>query len=501
MQYALTFCKQGEWREITPAMRSLLSVLFETVGQTKLVEDCNQLLRDRETRDAPSKALARFSSWATPVDHGLLQRHGRADIEVNSSAAVDPNFEADRIFVAKHTTDDASDKGVPLRKVLGAQKWTTYNAQTVRETYSHIHLFLHARRNNCWQQVGNFWMVQLLPEFQLFRDTRSDRVYFTIKVFEAAAVAWPMVQVANNMWRMDMTVTQLTWFVLLDLDSVQVMTAKVMSPVRMSLSGWSPSQDSTLFESTGPAEGLLPWLGRSGFRGIQEHTLKKLMSHLAIPRLELADAPDMSASDGLALAIMRWLSDELDMESAIGALAGRRRLDDQRSGSYVDDLTEEAVLDVAIIGDQREMKAFVKDHSVQKKLQWTHSAATKKFVEKLWGKMEVLAKSGAAARAQHKIMAEEAEKTKVARAAWRAKLLNDPKKMVLESKPVEAHCLADELNGRFLLSYPGERRKSFSWTTRGVEEAAQLSLSHMWRWAEKHTGAQPPPEVDLTLIA
>jgi hypothetical protein len=57
--------------------------------------------------------------------------------------------------------------------------------------------------------------------------------------------------------------------------------------------------------------------------------------------------------------------------------------------------------------------------------------------------------------------------------------------------PSFAHCFVDDANGRYVVTYRAQR-KSYSWTQRGVVEAARCVLRTAWEWHELATGEVCP---------
>ena len=55
-----------------------------------------------------------------------------------------------------------------------------------------------------------------------------------------------------------------------------------------------------------------------------------------------------------------------------------------------------------------------------------------------------------------------------------------------------SNIFVDDACGRFLVSYGGEDRRSFSWTKRGMKEAQVHALRFLWDAHERHTGEKCP---------
>lgn len=79
---------------------------------------------------------------------------------------------------------------------------------------------------------------------------------------------------------------------------------------------------------------------------------------------------------------------------------------------------------------------------------------------------------------------------------WWNSITGDPD-FIVEHKPGPARLFTDQWNGRFRLSYPGEKPKSVSWTVKGQRAASLEALRQMWAWHTARTGQEPPIPLDV----
>lgn len=79
---------------------------------------------------------------------------------------------------------------------------------------------------------------------------------------------------------------------------------------------------------------------------------------------------------------------------------------------------------------------------------------------------------------------------------WWNSITGDPE-FILENKPAPARLFTDQWNGRFRLSYPGEKPRSVSWTVKGQRAASLEALRVMRAWHTASTGQQPPIPLDV----
>jgi len=67
-----------------------------------------------------------------------------------------------------------------------------------------------------------------------------------------------------------------------------------------------------------------------------------------------------------------------------------------------------------------------------------------------------------------------------------------------KSLPIGARAYADDLNGRWRLSFRGHT-KSISWTAAGAEKAAAAAIRQVWAWSVQQGTGDTPAAVLKTL--
>lgn len=194
VQWCLKFAEASEWQVPTPQFKAFLSAMFCGIGQTKIVEDSIGVLRDTETRAAPSKQIAHFNEWHSVVAAGLLSKYDREEVKLLTGATEDrQHFNSDTLFQRAHAADGSGDS-VDLRGISKTQSWTTYNAQSIKQRVADTILLLELHASGRWELADVAWHVQALPEGQIMADRRDRTLFLVVKTFESAALAWPAKQ-------------------------------------------------------------------------------------------------------------------------------------------------------------------------------------------------------------------------------------------------------------------------------------------------------------------
>lgn len=165
------------------------------------------------------------------------------------------------------------------------------------------------------------------------------------------------------------------------------------------------------------------------------------------------------------------------------------------------ELDEEVVNDVCLVGEVPEVKKIMKTRTSQVEARRESRQRVKQVVALAYGSVKEVAatarQAAAAKRAAAKGAAGKAKEVEKLRSRWLADLRADPKGVVVRECPAGASIFPDSNNGRFLVSARDRSRKSYSWTVRGMDEAARLALTQAWLWSEEIHGIPPPPHVCL----
>lgn len=456
----------------------------------QVVEDAMQVLRDRESRDAPSNSIAHFEMWEAPSAASLLDKHARAEVVSSGNSACDRSFSKGPMFQQVHASSGEKDS-VGLRSVLKRQDWVTHNAQSVKHIYSEMELLAQLHENDLWEYSGNSWQVALLPEGGIIIDSSggTERYGMVVRIFDGAALVWPAERVANDMVELDLT-SRLQWKIVVDSEAFAVLPTECLSPLGAIAVGWSAARIGPLFRATGPAEPLLQFQGRVGWKGVPEIVMRKLMTMLEVQMPDTSDIPNCSLAEAMAAALsLKVCEQHMDRATMQEILLGRLLNDEIVEQGFLDDLSDEMVNDVVLMKDQRDARQFLKAREEAKTKRECRRRQALKLVE------TVVKVAGASKPKQLKAPAPAKTATKDAKQQSRvyADMDDEPIRLLLLHKPDRAKVVADSFNGRYRLWYPGGLLKSVSWTGRGHLEAVRVALKQLWQWEQSATDRGAPP--------
>ena len=494
MQWCIRFCRAGQWGPPTPQLRRLLHVYFRSFGQTKIVEDALGSLRDVESRAGPAKEVHHFTCWQKLVDSKLMAKYDRPEITHNTSVPVPKEFNGDSLFHVVAKSDGSTDS-VDLRMILDRRDWTSWNAQSVKTHISHMMLLRQLHETGEWRKADTAWHAQLLPEGVIIKNKKSGLLYMNLKVLDVASLAWPVQETEPDVYELDLGVSRLSWCFAFSLDDYDVVPTIVLSPLHMLLTGMTV--DKTFqFQTQGAKMSLEEYHIEHGFVGISEGVMKKLCKDMELDVQPEADLTEVPFADVLALQLAQ--NRRTMTEDEARAFLFRRSHDgDDICKGYLDEITEEEVQDVVLIGDIWATKQFIKDRDKAK----VRRAAAQDTVSKIMNVAYPRVVSTVNKRAQTKAAAKKAEAALLKRrqAAFAA-CAEDSEKFVESRRPQVNGCkvYVDNLNGRYRLSYTGFSEKSVAWTQRGQHAAAMVAFGFLWTCHKKRTGQDAPDDLDLS---
>lgn len=380
-----------------------------------------------------------------------------------------------------------------LRDVLKKQDWVTHSSTTIRNTYGEMGLLAYLQEANRWDDAKSAWMVALLPEGHVLVDRSGEEEEFALvlRVFEGAALTWPAVRAVSNLIELD-TNTNLRWKVVLGTDGLDILPVACISPLHVLAQGWAAPRKGPLFETIGQPEQRLMFQARRGWRGVPEVALRKLMAALGVTMPGTGDFADCEPATAMVVALCKKVCGDTLSHNDITNMLLRRALEDEAADKpYLHHLTADMVNDVVLLKDQKGSKTFLKDWEQMHLKREAKRKQALHVAEKL-----VKASGSPAPRPGAKNVPAKTAQKKLDKDKARvyAGLESEPFAVLQKHKPEEARVMADALNGRYKLTYPGERVRSISWTERGHEAAVKIALEILWQWATAATNRVPPPE-------
>ena len=163
--------------------------IFAGFGQTKVVEDTFQVLRDRETRDVRNRTLNRARAWSVARGQGTLGLHNMEEIPGGGSdVPAHPKVSSKLFETKKHTPT------VDISSLTRKLDWPTFSPQSQQALWAMRALLRHCHQNNAWEVASKTWLWSLAPLGTVLQRARSKAFYMSLgHVGFCALLAWPIV--------------------------------------------------------------------------------------------------------------------------------------------------------------------------------------------------------------------------------------------------------------------------------------------------------------------
>jgi hypothetical protein len=196
---------------------------------------------------------------------------------------------------------------------------------------------------------------------------------------------------------------------------------------------------------------------------------------------------DVEAS--LALACVNAVVPNLPAAVLLSIMTYRIEVagDDDPSDTYDVGVDQDALLDCCERNDQIASKKWEAKRVASKATKATRRRVAQSMVAKLrLGKKEAPAKG-----AINRLLKGEKVTSAVGRDRWLAKIRCDAA-IIQDYRPPTGNIFVDERGGRVLVTYSGAKKRSISWTHRGMADASRLVLQQLWAWHVEATGEDFP---------
>eukprot|EP00971_Amphidinium_carterae_P352794 6492732-Amphidinium_carterae.1 len=443
----------------------IIRTLF-CLGQSRIIEDANQKLRDIECRTTSSKE---------PIRSGIVEKYGFNEITAAPSITPTPQLPAETLaplFQSQKETNAVLESHLPssstgpsdkeclasLNRITGQSTWETSSLKRAEEAVISMAAATRAWQNGNFRVLADAWMSSLIPERQLLLDKSApNQLWMVLRKYAWGILVWPCEQVQERWVTLSTEVDAPTVLHVWSLDSPDwhVVPSAWKSPSGAGSMGLASG--SMCIRCTKPARPVLQYLAETGFAMVS-----------------LPDGDEhVSYRDSLSLRLMRHLQEDLSDDAASRALLHGRLLERPHEETAIVELEflREAL---QLPGDQRDLQKFVDQTNESNEANAIESERAKQLVA------HVHEKAKTKATTKHRIR-------------WTLKSsCNADAALAFVAKhgPELGSCCVDHSNGRLFLIYPEPvlQRKSISWHKRGWSKCVQLSLTWLWERSTWHTG-------------
>lgn len=515
-QACIHFAEKSEW-QLSRELNELVAAIFRGFLQTKMNEDANQKIRDRETRACANKVQQHCTQWSVPIKAEVLADYERTEIKANwglpRRARRDPrlghifqkvtrgvapqqqqaegNRKRKRSGATPVPDGAAPNESVPdgaapsqpwsavLKKVMGSAGWWSPSAQSQRKAWGELQLMATLHETSSWHLADEVWRTHFVPVGEWV--IMGSQLVYVVESFGCAVLGWKATKVHGKHFSWATELKKLEWFHLFTFEACHVVATKVTSPLykRIQLGADAPLGAVSFMSTEANKVPVLQWQAARAFPGVPECQLRQLHRQLA-----LASSPDeVLQEEDVILALMRSVTKDLSEEAAYRALCGRKVKDVGEDWALADIHAEE-VRDVVVVKDAKDVEDAKKGQTQQRLREKVLRKRARIAVTNHFAAKPMTAKA--------KAMSKPAYQDPVSESSFRNFQPGTQMAFMKRWAPAGGTIVEDNPNGRYLAAYPNAGRVSVSWTRRGSQDTARMVLQWLWARHTRHTGEDPP---------
>ena len=178
-------------------LRDLAAVVFTGFGQTKVVEDVFNRLRDREERDVRNKKISLRRQWHCAIGEQVLQLHQREEIEtppLESTAGTERDKLGGSTFSYKN-----EQLSVDGSSMLGRATWPTFTPQAVQAQAAECSLMRVCHDSGEWALASGSWRCVFVPLGVVIRAKATNKFYMSLgQIGYTALQCWALQERPSN---------------------------------------------------------------------------------------------------------------------------------------------------------------------------------------------------------------------------------------------------------------------------------------------------------------
>lgn len=210
-----------------------------------------------------------------------------------------------------------------------------------------------------------------------------------VKVQEGGALVWVAKRLSSDTWACDFDAAALEWYHCFDYESIQLLPTSPIPPLQAHLLGsaWYRHGPAFVVDKSG-ALPLLDWQLPKGFAQVPEKCLKLLMEQHGLMDINYADLECNAVDDYMSMLLLRRLKPAMSHNDDLQAVLQRRSSDTAEAKTYVDEVTLDTIMDVAIAGDQKDLVKLVTERKAEHQKARAVAQKTLAMIAKRWPEAE-----------------------------------------------------------------------------------------------------------------
>ena len=193
--YAFRLASLVAFEYVPPALESIIRNSFETIGQTKLIEDTFHDQRDAETRGQPSKSMSCRRKFQVCVASGVLNQKHKFD----AVAYGDYTGPLDGIDLhnSLFRPDKVAGCTVDVKGITEAATWHNPSALSSQAISADLFLMRSCALTGEWDAGSQAWRSTAVPEGTIMKHKMCEEWMLSLGHVQGVAVLlWPLEEVA-----------------------------------------------------------------------------------------------------------------------------------------------------------------------------------------------------------------------------------------------------------------------------------------------------------------
>eukprot|EP00971_Amphidinium_carterae_P347218 6489106-Amphidinium_carterae.1 len=216
---------------VPTVLAQMLIAYSRSIGQTRIIEEGNQKVRDVEIRKSAGKSMQCLSVWDAVAGSKVISEYGMDDLASLPAAGSPPTDEAwSRVFDVNKYQSFLADADAETAGQLGRSTevlWQPKLKDITSQKYNAVHgtnpqgdterlcdqaFLVHLHRTSQWHLAERHWMAGLLPADELITSpgTHNPPVYYILWRGKRGCLAW-LMDSRGGVYEFGSAATPLRW--------------------------------------------------------------------------------------------------------------------------------------------------------------------------------------------------------------------------------------------------------------------------------------------------
>jgi hypothetical protein len=306
VKLAFSWVGASGYTMVPSALQEVCKTLFRA-GGTKVVEDCFQRMRVKESRGQISLAVSPGSAWFSIIQQQVLGKvHSFKEVQYNRCSYQRYLQELPRKVPANVFHPRSHVAKLPLKDVVGDKlqaNWPSFSAVSYTAVWADMACWREAvEKPQLWDQLDRCWLCIIFEVGTIVRERGTAQFFLVLGSLQrTACLAWCLEHVemhGTEFWRPRLSPASslrdvpYKWLICVDLDTWECQPVKWVSPLHIALlasaAGIGNASSSGCHlkgiwaQKDGECMGLLQASALRGFKALSPQQVLEFIKHLQV---------------------------------------------------------------------------------------------------------------------------------------------------------------------------------------------------------------------------